>query len=91
MRRLALGLAVLVLAGCGGGSGSPDPTPGAEATGTANPTPSPPPEFVLICWLTPMTFPRASRSGPPELPGFTAASVWTRPSNMPPSGVGRLR
>ena len=31
---------------------------------------------VSICVLTPMTWPRAFRSGPPELPGLIGASVW---------------
>ena len=30
----------------------------------------------LITELTPITRPAASTSGPPELPWFTAASVW---------------
>ena len=30
----------------------------------------------IIAVLTPMTRPRASTSGPPELPGLSAASVW---------------
>ena len=29
-----------------------------------------------ICELTPITAPAESISGPPELPGFSAASVW---------------
>jgi hypothetical protein len=49
------------------------------STGTANPTPSPPPELVLICWLMPITLPSAATSGPPELPGLIAASVWIAP------------
>ncbi len=49
------------------------------STGTAKPTPSPPPELVLICWLIPITLPAASTSGPPELPGLIAASVWMAP------------
>ena len=51
-----------------------------RSTGTAKATPSFPPEVVLICWLMPITRPSASRSGPPELPGFTEASVWMPPS-----------
>ena len=31
---------------------------------------------VSICVFTPMTWPRALRSGPPELPGLIGASVW---------------
>ena len=44
--------------------------------GIANPTPSFPPESLSICELTPITFPLASSSGPPELPWLIAASVW---------------
>ena len=42
----------------------------------AKPTPSKPPDSEAIWALMPITVPRASRSGPPELPGFMAASVW---------------
>ncbi len=41
--------------------------------------------------LMPTTSPRAFTSGPPELPGLMAASVWSRPSNGVPLGPGRLR
>jgi len=41
-------------------------------------TPSVGPVFVAIWALTPMTRPLASSSGPPELPGLIAASVWRR-------------
>ena len=34
--------------------------------------------FGAIAVLMPMTFPAASSSGPPELPGLIAASVWIR-------------
>ena len=47
--------------------------------GTANPTPSPPPERDWICWLIPITRPSEPTSGPPELPGLIAASVWIAP------------
>ena len=33
----------------------------------------------MICWLTPITRPSPSTSGPPELPGLIAASVWIAP------------
>ena len=46
------------------------------STGTAKPTPSPPPLADLICELMPSTLPSALSSGPPELPGLIAASVW---------------
>ena len=45
-------------------------------TGTAKPTPSLAPDSVWICWLIPSTRACASSSGPPELPGLIAASVW---------------
>ena len=51
----------------------------ATSIGTAKPTPSPPPLEDLICWLMPMTLPAESTSGPPELPGLMAASVWIAP------------
>ena len=44
--------------------------------GIAKPTPSEPPDSLSICALTPMTRPRRSSSGPPELPWLIAASVW---------------
>ena len=39
---------------------------------------------MIIAVLTPMTRPRASTSGPPELPGFSAASVWMTSSMRRP-------
>ena len=51
--------------------------------GIAKPTPmlpaSPPalPPVVAIAEFTPTTWPRRLTSGPPELPGLIAASVWT--------------
>ena len=47
--------------------------------GTAKPTPSPPPDLLWICWLIPITRPSEPTSGPPELPGLIAASVWIAP------------
>ena len=44
--------------------------------GIAKPTPSLPPESLWICVLTPITRPRMSISGPPELPWLIGASVW---------------
>ena len=58
----------------------------AVLTGTANPSPSLPPDCVLICSLIPMTLPRESNSGPPELPGLMAASVWMPPVIVLPFG-----
>ena len=40
--------------------------------------------------VIPTISPLLSRSGPPELPGLTEASVWMRPSSTP-SRVGRSR
>ena len=45
--------------------------------GIARPTPSLPPECERIRVLMPTTWPVASTRGPPLLPGFTGASVWT--------------
>ena len=44
--------------------------------GIEKPTPSLPPESLLICALTPTTWPCVFSSGPPELPWLIAASVW---------------
>ena len=41
----------------------------------------------IIAVLTPMTRPRASQSGPPEFPGFSAASVWITSSIRRPVWV----
>ncbi len=41
----------------------------------ANPTPELPPLGLTIMAFTPMTLPARFRSGPPELPGLTGASV----------------
>ena len=57
----------------------------AEATttrtmlaGMAKPTPCEPPEREKIAVLMPTSRPVRSTSGPPELPGLMAASVWTK-------------
>ena len=61
--------------------------------GMAKPTPLslPWPVLVLepetICELMPMTSPAESSSGPPELPGLSAASVWITPLMVAPSGA----
>ena len=47
----------------------------AMSIGIANPIPL---LLVAIAVLMPITFPPASSSGPPELPGLIAASVWIR-------------
>ena len=54
----------------------------ASFTGTAKPTPLLPPDAVAIAVLIPMTLFDASMSGPPELPGLIAASVWMRPVSV---------
>jgi hypothetical protein len=65
--------------------------------GIAKPMPTlppwPPPLLppVAICALTPMTLPDPSSSGPPELPGFSAASVWIAPLIVAPLGACRSR
>ena len=46
------------------------------STEIAKPTPTLPPPAERIWELIPITRPRASSSGPPELPRLTAASVW---------------
>src|SRR4051812_17211980 len=61
------------------------------ATGTAKPTPVLPPPWEAICELMPITWPDASSSGPPELPGLMAASVWTAPGIEKPLGASISR
>ena len=41
--------------------------------------------------LMPMTLPLGSSSGPPELPGLIAVSVWIRLSRMVPPSTGMVR
>ena len=50
----------------------------AESIGIAKPIPLsfPVPDWLRIWALMPITRPRASKSGPPELPWVMAASVW---------------
>ncbi len=52
--------------------------------GMANATPWNPPLRQKICELMPTTSPSRLNSGPPELPGFTAASVWMKPTTPSP-------
>ena len=40
-----------------------------------------------ICEFTPITRPAESSSGPPELPGLSAASVWITPEIEKPLGA----
>ena len=60
----------------------------------AKPTPSAPgcepstlAASLAICELTPITSPSSLSSGPPELPGLSAASVWITPVILAPSGA----
>ncbi len=46
-----------------------------------------PPLPVAIWLFTPTTRPRASSSGPPELPGLIGASVWITSSIWKPLGA----
>jgi hypothetical protein len=52
-------------------------TSAARSIGMANPMPMLPDPRVAMEVLTPTTRPAVSTSGPPELPGLIAASVWT--------------
>src|SRR3954462_13520174 len=61
-------------------------------TGTAKPTPAlESPLSVLICELTPITWPRPSSTGPPELPGLIAASVGMALATGRPCGATQGR
>jgi hypothetical protein len=43
---------------------------------------------LVAIWSTmPMTLPEASKTGPPELPGFSAASVWIACATVNPLGA----
>ena len=59
------------------------------------PAAAPTPGTRAIALLTPITRPRLSTSGPPELPGLIAASVWialmNAGSSPSPAETGRLR
>ena len=46
---------------------------------------------LAIAVLIPITLPSASRSGPPELPGLMAASVWSMPTSDAPVLVSTVR
>ena len=61
----------------------------AVSIGTAKPMPTLPLPLppVAICELMPITRPAASSSGPPELPGLIAASVWMTLSIAKPLGA----
>ena len=55
----------------------------ARSIGMAKPTPWNPPLRVAMALAIPMTSPRVLISGPPELPGLIAASVWRKSSYRP--------
>ena len=61
------------------------------STGMANPTPAFDPDGDMMAVLTPTTRPLESSSGPPELPGFTAASVCITLEIWCPELVGKRR
>ncbi len=50
----------------------------------AKPTPWKPPLRLAMALAMPMTWPRVFTTGPPELPGLMAASVWMKSSKRPP-------
>ena len=59
----------------------------ATLIGTEKPTPAlacDPPVMIIV--LMPITSPRVLRSGPPELPGLMAASVWIISTEVPRRG-----
>ena len=57
----------------------------------AKPTPEELPEAERMALFTPISRPALSSSGPPELPGLMAASVWMAPAISRYSEVGRWR
>ena len=59
----------------------------AVFTGTAKQIPCAP---AITAVLMPITRPRESTSGPPELPGLSAASVWITPSMSRPDWARML-
>ena len=61
------------------------------STGTAKPTPALVPVGLKMAEVMPITRPLLSRSGPPELPGLMAASVWMMPVIVRSSGPWRVR
>ena len=60
----------------------------AVSTPTAKHSPCAP---GMIAVFTPITSEAEFTSGPPELPGFSAASVWIRSSTRLPSRAGNER
>jgi hypothetical protein len=55
----------------------------ARSVGMAKPMPWNPPSRLAMVVAMPMTSPRVFTTGPPELPGLMAASVWMKSSNRP--------
>ena len=56
--------------------------------GTAKPTPEFDAQSLMMAVFMPMTSPRIFSSGPPELPGLIAASVYS--ISLVRSGTGRM-
>ena len=52
----------------------------AMLIGMAKPMPTDPPVWEKMALLMPISAPRTSTSGPPELPGLIEASVWMKSS-----------
>jgi hypothetical protein len=59
--------------------------------GMAKPMPAYAPEGETMAVVTPITRPAESISGPPELPGLIATSVWMTSAISRPPLVGRRR
>jgi len=59
----------------------------ARSIGIAKASPCEPPDPLKICELMPTTWPRALKSGPPELPGLIAASVWMKGKAFSPGSA----
>ena len=53
-------------------------------TAMANPTPALSPVLLAMAVFMPIIRPRLSKSGPPELPGLIAASIWMIDFNARP-------
>ena len=59
--------------------------------GIANPTPSLPPDWLWIWAFTPITWPDAFSSGPPEFPWLIGASTWIESPIVKSFGESMLR
>ena len=68
--------------------GPPPPSAAPIGTAKAMPANASSPAGSAMDTTMPMTSPLASSSGPPELPGFTDASNWISPENLPRVGLG---